>query len=130
MVDWKVRFLIVFHINGCTDQHKTIPIHSLRSKWVTELWTWLYQTWNYPTYKKNKEAWLDFWILRVIRQKKYIDDAGIFMMCAEVKSWVFNSDENGVENLQQEEKASKVKPEMVDWELFRFHISFDAMYRT
>ncbi len=56
-------------------------------------------------------------------QKKYTGDSGIFIMCTEVKSWVFNTYKNRVENFQREEKVSEMKPEATDWELFGLHIT-------
>ncbi len=35
-----------------------------RSPWVIEFWTWKYRKWNSLIYKWNREAWLNFWILR------------------------------------------------------------------
>ncbi len=58
----------------------------------------------------------------MFRQKKYTTDSGIFMTCTEVKSWVFNTYENDMENFQPEEKASETKPEATDWELFGHHV--------
>ncbi len=91
----------------------------LRSMWVIEPRTWQYCKWNCSIYEWNREAWLNFWILRVFHQKKYTGNSGSCMPCTEVKSQVFNIYENSVENFWQEEKASKMKPEAADRELSR-----------